>query len=165
MNCPLESGANAEYLLDYAAGKLNAGMREQMALHMESCPACREFAAAQQVAWEALETWEPAPISLEFDRRLFQRIEQQPLSWWTRLSARLNPIFRHAVPIGAAAGVILVAGLLMDRPATGPAAPEPNSAQVVETLQPDQVEHALADMEMLRDFNHLVKPDSGEPKM
>jgi hypothetical protein len=34
----------------------------------------------------------------------------------------------------------------------------------VEALQPDQLESALDDMEMLREFNHLV-PDNAGPKM
>ena len=41
---------------------------------MEICPACREFAAAQRVMWSALDTWEAAPVSQDFDRRLYQRI-------------------------------------------------------------------------------------------
>lgn len=165
MNCPMKSGGNAEYLLAYTSGKLNAGMRAELALHIEGCPVCREFAIGQATVWQALEEWEPAEVSVDFDRRLFQRIGQEQVSWWTRLTRQLNPLFRHAVPIGAAAGVILMAGLLMNRPATVPVTANPESAQVAETLQPDQVEHALADMEMLRDFNHLVKPDSIEPKM
>jgi hypothetical protein len=75
----------------------------------------------------------------------------------------LNPLFSHAVPIAAAAGVVIMAGLLLNRPAAIPPAVAPESAQV-ETLQPDQVEHALDDMEMLREFNHLV-PDTADPKM
>ena len=75
----------------------------------------------------------------------------------------LNPLFRHSVPIAAAAGVIIMAGLLMNRPPAMPASPVPHSAQM-EALQPEQVESALDDMEMLRQFNHLV-PDTASPKM
>jgi len=162
MNCPMETGGNAELLLDYAAGKLKAGARAQVALHIEVCPACSAFAGAQQTVWQALEDWEPAEVSLDFDRRLHARIEQA-VPWWTRLLRPLNPLFRHGVPIGAAAGVVIMAGLLMNRPASVPAAPAPQSAQV-EALQPDQVESALDEMEMLREFNHLV-PDNAGPKM
>jgi hypothetical protein len=52
----------------------------------------------------------------------------------------------------------------MDRPAARPAAPVEESAQV-ETLQPDQVEHAVDDMEMLREFNHLVRAGNAASKM
>ena len=86
MNCPMESGENAEYLLDYAAGKLKTGARDQMERHIEACPACSEFAGAQQAVRQALEDWEPAEVSLDFDRRLYARIEQDGSSWtrwWT----------------------------------------------------------------------------------
>jgi anti-sigma factor RsiW len=162
MKCPIETRENG-WLLDYAAGKLNAVTRAQIEEHMEACPACRNFARAQQAVWQALEAWEPAPVLMDFDRRLYQRIEQQA-SWWARLTRPLNPLFRHAVPIAAAAGVVFMAGLLMNRPVAKPAAPAQESAQV-ETLAPDQVEHALDDMEMLREFNHLVLPDSSGHKM
>ena len=158
----MELGGNGELLLDYAAGKLKAGAREQMEQHLAACSACREFAGAQQVVWQALEDWEPAEVSLDFDRRLYARIEQD-VTWWTRLLRPLHPLFRHSVPIAAAAGVIVMAGLLMNRPPAIPASPVPHSAQV-EALQPEQVESALDDMEMLRQFNHLV-PDNASPKM
>jgi len=158
----MESGENRGFLLDYASGKLKAEARAQMEEHMAACPACREFAGGQQAVWSVLESWEPPAVSMDFDRRLYARIEQQ-VSWWTRLTRPLNPLVRHAVPIGAAAGVIIVAGLLMYHPAARPVIPAPQSAQV-ENLQPEQVEHALDDIEMLREFNHLV-PDNAAPKM
>jgi anti-sigma factor RsiW len=162
----MESGENAEHLLDYAAGKLKTGARDQMERHIEACPACSEFAGAQQGVWHALEDWEPAEISLDFDRRLYARIEHDGSSWtrwWTGLIQPLNPLFRHSVPIAAAAGVVIMAGLLMNRSADVPVAPAQKSAQV-EALQPEQVENALADMEMLREFNQLV-PVNADPKM
>jgi anti-sigma factor RsiW len=163
MKCPLEVRENAAWLLDYASGKLDAAARAQMEDHMEGCPACRQFAGGQQAVWQGLEAWEPAPVSMDFDRRLYQRIERQA-SWWSRLVRPFDPLFRHAVPVAAAAGVMCLAGLLMERPAAKPAAPAQESAQV-ETLQPDQVQHALDDMEMLRDFNSLVRADDAESKM
>ena len=162
MNCPMETGGNVENLLDYASGKLNAGTRAQMERHMEACQACREFAGGQQAVWRSLEAWEPAGVSMDFDRRLYRRIEQQ-VSWWTRLTHSLHPVFRHAVPIGAAAGVVMMASFLMNRPAEIPVTQVRESAQV-EALQPEQVEHALDDMETLREFNHLV-PNNAESKM
>ena len=162
MKCPMETGGSSGWLLDYAAGKLDAGTRAQLDAHLQTCPSCREFAAGQQAVWQALDTWEPAPISMDFDRRLYQRIEQH-VSWWSRITRPLNPLFRHAVPIAATAGVVLMAGLLIERPVAPPEMPAQESAQV--ELQPDQVERALADMEMLREFNQVVVPDNADPKM
>jgi anti-sigma factor RsiW len=159
----MEARENAGWLLDYTSGKLDAAARAQMEEHMQGCPACREFAGGQQAVWQALETWEPAAVSMDFDRRLYRRIEQQ-VSWWARLTRSLNPLFRHAVPAAAAAGVVIMAGLMIIPPPAKPVAPVEQSAQV-ESLQPDQVAHALDDMEMLREFNHLVRPDNVDPKM
>lgn len=164
MNCPMKSGENVEYLLDYAAGKLNAELHAQMDRHMETCPACREFAGGQNGVWQVLDSWQPAAISPEFDRKLYERIEQD-VSWWTRFMRQLKPVFGHMVPVAAAAGVMLVAGLIMYHPAAVPVAPAQKSAQI-ESLQPEEVATALDDMEMLREFSHLVRPDnSAEPKM
>jgi hypothetical protein len=99
---------------------------------------------------------------MDFDRRLYARIEQS-VPWWTRWLRPLNPLLRHSVPIAAAAGVIVMAGLLLDRPVAAPVAPAPQSAQV-ESLQPEQLQSALDDIEMLRQFNQLV-PDSAGAKM
>jgi anti-sigma factor RsiW len=160
----MESGGNAEYLLDYASGELNPTMRAQVEQHMLACPACREFAANQQTVWRALDSWEPAEVSMDFDRRLYQRIEQQ-VTWWTRLTRPFNPLFRHAVPIAAAAGLVMVAGFLMNRPETVPVVTSAQQSAIVEPLQPEQVQTALEDMETLREFSHLVRPDGAEPKM
>jgi anti-sigma factor RsiW len=156
----MEAGGSPDLLLDYAAGKLNADARAQMDRHLAICRACSEFAGAQQNVWQALEDWEPAEVSMDFDRRLYARIEQD-VSWWKRLMRPLNPVFRHSIPVAAAAGVLIMAGLLLYRPAA--IAPAPKSAQV-ESLQPDQLQSALEDMEMLHQFNQLV-PDASAPKM
>ena len=162
MMCPMEAEGNADLLLDYAAGKLKADIREQMEQHMKICAACGQFAGAQSSVWNALDEWEPAEVSLDFDRRLYERIEQD-VPWWTRWMRPLNPLFRHAVPIAAAAGVIVMAGLVIYRPGSAPTAPVPTSAQV-EALQPEQLQGALEEMETLREFNHLV-PDTADSKM
>lgn len=162
MKCPMETRENGR-LLDYASGKLDAVSSAQVEEHLQVCPACREFAGGQQLVWQALDAWEPTPVSMDFDRRLYQAIEQQA-SWWVRLTRPFNPLFRHAVPIAAAAGVVIMAGLLMNRPPAKPTLAPQESAQV-ETLPPDQLQHALDDMEMLREFNHLLPPDHGDSKM
>lgn len=162
MKCPMEAEGNAGLLLDYAVGKLKADVRTQMEQHIAICPACREFAGGQQAVWQALDGWEPADVSMDFDRRLYARIEHS-VPWWTRWMQPLNPLFRHSVPLAAAAGLVIMAGLLLNRPADVPPAPVSQSAQV-EALQPDQLQSALEEMETLREFNHLV-PDNAVPKM
>jgi anti-sigma factor RsiW len=159
----MEPGGSKDLLLDHAAGKLNAGAQTEVSRHIGICAECREFTSAQQAVWQALEDWEPADVSLDFDRRLYARIEHN-VPWWMRLLRPLNPLFRHAVPIAAAAGVVIMAGLMLNRPEAAPVAPSPQSAQL-ESLQPEQLQSALDDMEMLHEFNHLVPDSAAEPKM
>ena len=161
MNCPMEARQGSELLLEYTAGRLEPRAATALEAHMESCARCREFAQSQEMVWQALEAWEVEPVSMDFDRRLFARIEQARVSWWARLTGQ---VMHHAVPVAAAAGVMILAGLALERTAVTPVAPPQESAQV-ETLGPEQVQSALDDMQMLRDFNHLVRADSAEPRM
>jgi hypothetical protein len=163
MRCPLETRENREILVAYSSRALNAGDTELLEAHLQTCSACREFVSGQRVVWEALDGWEAAPVSADFDRRLFARIEQD-VSWWQRMRGRLRPLLVYrALPVTAVAAVV-VAGALLDWPWRPKVMPRPATAQV-EGLQPDQVVHALDEMEVLNQFNHLMKPDSTEPKM
>lgn len=161
MNCPLESQEGSAQLLAYAAGKLDGRTRLALESHLESCAGCREFVRGQNVVWSALDLWEAAPVSADFDRRLYQRIERQ-VSWWDMLLAPFRPAIRHALPVTAAAAVVLTAVVLMERP-SAPLSSAPATAQV-ESLRPEQVEHALAEVEMLDQFNRLMRSDSPDTK-
>jgi hypothetical protein len=160
MNCPIETQEGSALLLAYSSRKLDPQAVALLDRHLESCSACRDFVAGQSAVWNALDLWEAAPVSADFDRRLYQRIEQQ-VSWWDMLIRPFRPVFDHAVPVAAAAGVVLMALVLLDRPSAVPVAVETHSAQV-ETLQPDQVEHALAEVEMLDQFNHLMRSEPAD---
>ena len=69
---------------------------------------------------------------------------------------------RHAMPIAATAMLLLAAGVLMDRSRV-PAARQVQAQ--VEMLQTEQVEHALDDMETIRQFDRAMRSDSPDPKM
>jgi anti-sigma factor RsiW len=165
MNCPMENRENEELLLNYVSGALNAEEAASFDRHTITCAACREFAHGQKAVWKALDLFEPAAISAGFDRRLYQRIEK--VSWWDRIAAAFrSPMLTHrGLPIAAAAAALLVAGVVWERPSASPAKPKAPLSAEVQTLQADQVQHALDDMEMLREFNHLMRSDTGESKM
>src|ERR1039457_99304 len=148
MNCPMEARQGSELLLEYTGGRLEARAARALEAHLESCARCREFAQNQTAVWQALEAWEAEPVSMDFDRRLFARIEQAPASWWARVTGQ---VMHHGVPVAAAAGVGCGGAWVWGRPER-PGEPPQESAQV-ETLGPEQVQSALDDMEMLRDFN------------
>jgi hypothetical protein len=158
-----------ELLLNYVSGALDTRQAALFDAHALNCAACREFAHAQKAVWEALDLFEPASISADFDRRLYQRIEK--VSWWNRwldktVAAFRAPVLIHrGLPIAAAAAVMAVAGFVWERPSAKPPESQSPLTAEVQTLQPDQVQHALDDMEMLREFNHLMRSDPGESKM
>jgi anti-sigma factor RsiW len=157
MNCPLGTRDNAEQLLDYCARRLDPNTSAILERHIAICPACREFAENQRAAWQALEAWEVEPVSADFDRRLYARIESD-VSWWQALLRPLRPVATHWNVAASAAGVfvVLTAGLLLNRPTA--VAPTPETAQAqVETVQPEQVEHVLDAMDMLAEFDSHVK--------
>lgn len=164
MRCPIETRENAELLLAYCARKLDAAASAALEDHIRTCPACREFISGQQAVWNALDTWEAAPVSADFDRRLYQRIEAE-VSWWDLLMRPFRPLLvRQGLPIAAAAGLVIVAGLMLQHPGAAPPARAPVSAQV-DVVAPEQAEHALQEMEMMREFNRLIHPDAVDPKM
>jgi anti-sigma factor RsiW len=164
MRCLIENGENSELLLAYCARKLDAETTAVLERHMEICPACREFAANQRAVWAALDAWEAAPVSADFDRRLYHRIEQE-VSWWDLLIRPFRPMLvRQAMPIAATAVVMLMAVGLMRQPSPVAPVPQTESAQL-ESVQPEQVEHALEAMEMLSDFNHQVRAAANESQM
>jgi anti-sigma factor RsiW len=163
MKCPLEAKRN-EVLLAYGSRKLDAGDSQLLEGHLESCPACRDFVQAQRAVWDALDVWQPAPVSADFDRRLYQRIDGQE-SWFDRVMRPFQQFgLRHAVPIAASAAVVLVAGLLIQRTPAPLPTPQHDTAQM-ETLQPEQVVRALDEMEALSQLSRPVRADKADSKM
>lgn len=144
-------------LVAYTAGELDLATARALEAHLAGCPACRSLAAEQAAVWTALDAWEAPPISPDFDRRLYRRIEQEArFPWWARLARpfRLMPL-RQALPLTATAGLLLMAGLLLRHPAT---APVPTRA---ESVRAEQVERTLDDLELLRQFTPAGSAESG----
>jgi anti-sigma factor RsiW len=157
MRCPIENHESAELLLAYTARTLSAETTAALEQHIAVCPACREFAAHQKAVWEALDTWDAAPVSADFDRRLYQRIERE-VSWWDLLVRPFRPItLVRSLPIAAAAGILIMAGIMLQRPAEMTPIETGVQLEAVQSVQPEQVEHALADMELLGEFSREVR--------
>ena len=165
MKCPIETRESAELLLEYCARKLDPESTAILQRHIAICPACREFADGQRALWDALDAWETTPVSADFDRRMYSRIEQE-VGWWDRLVRPFRPLLvRQGLPV-AAACLVVMAGVLLQPPSAVPRpdaeSSGPTSAQV-ETVQPEQVEHALDAMEMLSEFSQHVRVDVYQP--
>jgi anti-sigma factor RsiW len=161
MNCPIQS-RNPERFVAYAAGTLDPETARALERHLAECAACRSIAADQTAVWKALDAWEAPPLSPNFDQRLYRRIDQEVrFSWWDRLARTFRPMpLRQAVPLTASAGLLLVAGLLLQHPGTiAPVAPRG------EIVRANQVERTLDDLDLLRllgtaDSTQSVHPDA-----
>jgi anti-sigma factor RsiW len=159
MRCPIEGPGSAETMLAYCARKLPPEQASEWERHLEVCPDCRKLADDQAAVWSALEEWEAMEVSADFDRRLYARIAQE-VSWWERLVRPFRPMLvRQGLPIAAAACLAVMAGILVDRPDHVPVTPP------AETVQADQVENQLEDMELLRDFSHTVRTDAAKSNL
>jgi hypothetical protein len=153
MRCPIESPEHPELLLAYCSHQLERPTAAALEEHMRVCPGCRLFVSGQRTVSEALERWEAAPVSSDFDRRLYRRIEAE-VSWWNRVMRPFRPLAsRHGLPIAAAAALVIMAGVMLQRPEVPSVESLPQAAALVDAPSPDQFEHALRDMEILRELN------------
>lgn len=160
MNCPRDT--REELLVAYSSRQLDAFQSASLELHLQDCSACREFVAGQRTVWEALDLWEPAEVSPDFNRFVYQGTERNA-SWWERFASPLRPLFLHrGIPLAAAASLIFAAGLLLD-PSAGPPRTRGGGVAQVDTLQPEQVVNALDELEAINQFDHLMKPEPSDP--
>ncbi len=167
MSCSIEN--REEKLLDYVSGSLGTQEATRLEKHLQTCSACSEFVQGQKSVWEALDLFEPASVSANFDRRLYERIAHTP--WWDRVAAAISAPFRgpmlirQGLPLAAAAVLLTAAVVVWDRPTPAPVREQPGLSAEMETLQPDQIQRALDDMEMLREFDHAMRADPAPSKM
>jgi hypothetical protein len=151
MNCPLQTRDNVQQLLDYCVRKLDPQTAVMVERHIAMCRECHEFVEQQRAVWEALDSWEAAPVSHDFNRRLYARIEND-VPWWQMLLRPLTLRWNVAASV-AGVFVVLTAGLLLNRPT----AIVPPVSEGLTQVQPEQVEQALDAMDMLAEFDRHVK--------
>jgi len=151
MRCPTQDGSDAGLWVEYCAGTLRREEAQRFEDHLVGCEQCRRIVEAQKAVWASLDTWEEEPVPADFNRKVYQRIDaldRQP--WWKRwLDGEGRVIWKPIAGVTAAAAVLAVVLLL--RPAPVPVAPaaETKSA-AAESVDPDKLEQALQDMDMLQ---------------
>ncbi len=157
MNCPLRSEETTDVLLDYAAGRLDTARAAMLEQHLESCSGCAAFRMEQSALWDALSQWEPEPVSIAFNRTLWQKIGAAAAAPWHRRFADAIRFgaWKPAFPLLAAVMLIAV-GFVYDHPGSG----NSSSSQSVSATLPgvsisdaDQVEKTLDDIQLLRQFD------------
>ena len=164
MNCPFES-REPEVLLDYAAGRTAPRSSAELESHLAVCAECRQFVSVQKVVWSALDGWDAAGISPDFNRRLYARIDEEeranPLLRQLRAIVARWPVpeWSAALPAAVACAVLLLA-VLLQSPA-GPVVLQLSESPVlVEPIDVEQVERALDDVEMLKQLSSVTNPGS-----
>jgi anti-sigma factor RsiW len=148
----MKSQEEAALLLDYCAGRLKSPAAREVELHMAECAACTEFVAGQQALWNAMNNWPAPAVSADFDRRLDRHIrETDSSSWIERMTQALRPAFARPAMALAAVCIVMAAGVLLQNPRIG-VIPADTSHVRTEKIEPEQVERALDDMQMLREL-------------
>jgi len=158
MYCPLKNGDGAEVVISYVAGTLDAETDSEFQRHMGTCPKCRDAVAAQEALWSALDAWGPVPVSPDFDYKLFRRIAEEERGQWWRSLAWPQWWWRPAMPVAAACALLAGAFLLRH-----PAPTISQEAQTQPKLEIEQVEHALDDMDLLRQLGVEAISDKASP--
>ncbi len=160
MGCSLNKSVAEELIVSYAARTLDAQAEADFERHLESCAVCRDLAAQQRAVWSVLEEWHPLPVSPDFDRKLAQRIAHTGQSGrWQQMLRTWG--WRPLIPVAAACTALLFALLLKDDDHANKAAPVNQPRVRIE----QQVEHALDDMDMLKQIGVDVsgaKPRSSQ---
>ena len=158
MNCPLLSDQTADILLDYSAGRLEALRATSLETHMNICDRCSAFRMEQADLWTVLDSWEPKPVGVEFNRTLWRKIDEtaaESKPWYRKLAeGARSGAWKTAFPLAAAAFVI-AAGFLFDHPVARP----PNTQETAAVAsEADQVESTLEELQLLRQFDAASKP-------
>ena len=162
MNCPIKTHENTDWLLEYAAGRLDRERAAEVARHVEVCRECARLVEEQRVVWNTLERWEPETVSADFDRRLYRRIDEAKAGgWMARVFGPLKTLWRPMVPV-AAACLLIAAGVILHTP-QALVSPADSEARV-EKIEPEQVERTLDDMQMLRELAVKPNPESQRSK-
>jgi anti-sigma factor RsiW len=162
MHCPIQNEETAELLLAYTARRLDPSKMALLERHMDLCPQCAEFRASQNIVWQALDAWEAPAVTPDFNRRLYRRIEAEAAApWYQRLFAAPWTMWKPAIPL-AAAGLVVVAGFMLDHSGSMSAPNVSPAIHVVGVAEAEQVENALDDLQLLRQLDSSATSGSSE---
>lgn len=145
--CPGNNRQDEEILIEYCAGTLEQTQAAAFERHFAECGDCARLVAGQRSVFALLDGWEPADISADFDHRLYARIAQENAEpAWLRW---LNSLWKPALVTATAGAALAVMFMVQAPPAGRPHAADPSQHVRMETLDIDQVETALEDLELL----------------
>jgi len=165
MICPLKSEETVDVLLDYSAGRLDQERSALLAEHMIACADCAAFGIRQTEVWEALDAWEPEPVGLDFNRRMWQKIDAAAAApWYRKLADSLRMgAWKPALPLTAAV-VMVAAGFMIDHQKAVSVTPGVTNSAVVSVTDAEQVEKTLDDIQMLRQLDAAAGNETNSSK-
>jgi anti-sigma factor RsiW len=153
MQCPIQNADHAEILLDYCARKLSPKSLAEVEQHLENCPECQSFYSRQRAVWSALDEWVAEPVSEQFDKKLYARIDAFENRIWWKCLAGEGFGWRPALSVGAACAAMAVT-LFINTPVNQPkVAPSIHQTTRTEAVEPEQLERTLEDLEMLKQLS------------
>jgi len=158
MTCPLQT-EQTDLLLDYSAGRLPFRGMDALAEHMKTCRDCASFLREQKAVWDALDLWDPGPVSLDFNRRLWQRIDAAAaVPWYTSLADWFRfDNWKPMIPLTAAI-LVIAAGFVLDHPGAR------NPASGISVREADQVEQTLDDIQLLNQLDAVIPASAPDDK-
>jgi anti-sigma factor RsiW len=165
MKCPIQGNEEPDFLLDYCARRLPPAEEATIDEHIAACVRCRHLVDGQRALWDTLDVWEAAPVSADFNRRLYARIEQEEhtsfgLKSLRAIAARLTPFPWRAFAAVTAVCAAFVAALLIRLPDSGTKM-EPAKPRVrIEKVDMQQLERTLDDLDMLAQLDTQAAPPS-----
>lgn len=162
--CPLQESEQAETFLSWMDGTLEPQARAALELHALECEPCRTAIEGQKAVWSALDSWEPAAVSQDFNRRLYAAIDaEQARPWWKRMFTLALPFpVRPAIPI--AASCLLLIGVVLFR-APQPVELENKQAGIIERVDVEQVDRSLDDLNLLRELNEELRVEPSTERL
>jgi anti-sigma factor RsiW len=156
-----------DLLVRFCGGELDARGSGAFEAHVAQCETCRQLVQAHKSMLRELDQWEAPPVSADFDERLYARIAQERSEpWWKRSwSTLVSPVTGHlpwskAIPVGAACA-LLAATFVVYPPASSNRTEPAPAVQRAESIDLDQVERTLEDLEMLKE----IAPDRDARKL
>jgi hypothetical protein len=150
MTCLCKDHDGIERLTEYLGGACTAERRAELELHAQECVECRGLLRA----WNALDEYAAPEVSPDFDAKLYARIGQEKLGWWsgqrTWWQKTLWPSgplawWKPAIPVAACAALLIA--LLTRVPTSTPV--DGSKQAKAEPVNIEQVEQALEDMDLL----------------
>lgn len=151
-NCPTD-----DTLLDYIAGSLNRTQAALFDAHADQCARCAALRISQAAVWQSLDEWKPVPVSADFNRELWRRIDadERRLSWTRELAAVLQfGFWKRLAPLAVAIALIVTAFMFDHSGKQGGTVQTNSPASIVITAsEADQLDRALDDIQLLHEVD------------